>query len=261
MVQGERVRGLENKVSVITGAGSGLGRGMALRLAEAGAQIAILDLNLAGAEETLADIQQGGGKGCAIELDISDYEGCIAAIDRVEATLGRVDVLVNNAGWDEAMPFVETQPDLWQKIININLYGPLNMHHVVVPRMVSNGGGKVINIASDAGRVGSSGEAVYSACKGGVVAFSKTLSREVARKGVIINSVCPGPSDTPLFDSFAGPGEEGEKLKASLARSIPMKRLGTPDDIAGIVTFLASSEADFIVGQTISVSGGLTMHG
>ena len=234
---------------------------MALRLADAGARIAILDLNPAGARETLALIEQQGGKGCAIELDISDYDKCELVIDQVEAALGPVDVLVNNAGWDEAMPFVETEPDLWQKIININLYGPLNMHHVIVPRMMTNGGGKVVNIASDAGRVGSSGEAVYSACKGGIVAFSKTLSREVARKGVIINNVCPGPSDTPLFDSFAGPGEQGDKLKASLARTIPLKRLGTADDIAGIVTFLASSEADFIVGQTISVSGGLTMHG
>ncbi len=135
------------------------------------------------------------------------------------------------------------------------------MHHVVVPRMLQRGGGKVVNIASDAGRVGSSGEAVYSACKGGMIAFGKTLCREVARKGVIINTVCPGPSDTPLFAAFAGDGEAGEKLRAALERSIPMRRLGTPEDVAGIVTFLASSEADFIVGQTISVSGGLSMHG
>ena len=127
--------------------------------------------------------------------------------------------------------------------------------------MMKNGAGKIINIASDAGRVGSSGEAVYSACKGGIIAFSKTLSREVARKGVLINNVCPGPSDTPLFADFAGEGEAGDKLRASLERSIPLRRLGTADDIAGIVTFLASSEADFIVGQTISVSGGLSMHG
>ena len=135
------------------------------------------------------------------------------------------------------------------------------MHHVTVPRMLQRGGGKVINIASDAGRVGSSGESVYSAAKGGIIAFGKTLSRELARKGVIVNTVCPGPSDTPLFADFAGEGEAGEKLRASLARSIPLRRLGTPEDIAGLVTFLASEEANFIVGQTISVSGGLTMHG
>ena len=135
------------------------------------------------------------------------------------------------------------------------------MHHNVIPHMLAQGGGKIINIASDAGRVGSSGEAVYSACKGGVIAFGKTLSRELGRKGVLVNTVCPGPSDTPLFADFAGEGEAGEKLKASLARSIPLKRLGTADDIAGIVAFLASDDANFIVGQTISVSGGLTMHG
>ena len=256
-----RLRGLQDKVVLITGAGSGLGRGMALRLAAAGAQVMILDLNLSGAQETVAQIEAQGGRARAYELDISDYAACQAVVANIQDQLGSVDVLVNNAGWDEAMPFLETDSELWHKIVNINLYGPLNMHHVTLPLMLAQGGGKVINIASDAGRVGSSGEAVYSACKGGIIAFSKTLAREVARRGVIINNVCPGPSDTPLFDSFAGEGEAGEKLKASLARSIPLKRLGTADDIAGIVTFLASAEADFIVGQTISVSGGLTMHG
>ena len=255
------VKGLADKVAVITGAGSGLGRGMALRLAQEGAHVVIVDLNLAGADATVGQIEAAGGRASAHKLDISDYEACVSTMNIIRADLGAVDVLVNNAGWDEAMPFLDTQPELWQKIININLYGPLNMHHVTVPMMLTQGRGKVINIASDAGRVGSSGEAVYSACKGGIIAFSKTLAREVARRGVIINNVCPGPSDTPLFDAFAGEGEAGEQLKASLARAIPLKRLGTPDDIAGIVTFLASDEADFIVGQTISVSGGLTMHG
>jgi len=255
------MRGLNGKTAVITGAGSGLGRGMALRMAEEGVKVAVLDLNAAGAEATVDAIVSGGGRGLAVETDIADYDACNAALDRVESELGDVDILVNNAGWDKAMPFLETEPALWRKIIDINLYGPLNMHHVTVPRMLQRGGGKVINIASDAGRVGSSGESVYSACKGGIIAFGKTLSRELARKGVIVNTVCPGPSDTPLFADFAGEGEAGEKLRASLARSIPMKRLGTPEDIAGMVTFLASAEADFIVGQTISVSGGLTMHG
>ena len=145
--------------------------------------------------------------------------------------------------------------------MEINLFGPLNMHHIVVPRMIARGGGKVVNIGSDAGRVGSSGESVYSACKGGIIAFGKTLSREVARQGVTINNICPGPSDTPLFADFAGEGEAAEKLKASLARAIPLRRLGTPEDVAGLVAFLCSDEANFIVGQTISVSGGLTMHG
>jgi len=251
-------RGLEGKTAVVTGAGSGLGRGMALRLAEEGVKVAVLDINVAGAQATIEMIS---GAGMAVETDISSYAACEAAIELVEAQLGNVDVLVNNAGWDKAMPFIDTDPELWRKIVDINLYGPLNMHHVCVPRMMQRGGGKVINIASDAGRVGSSGEAVYSACKGGVIAFSKTLSREVARKGVIVNTVCPGPSDTPLFSDFAGVGEAGEKLRAALERSIPLRRLGTAQDIAGVVTFLASDEADFIVGQTLSVSGGLSMHG
>ena len=255
------MRGLRDKVVIVTGAGSGLGRGMALRLAEEGARVAVLDINLAGAQDTVAQINGADSMGLAIQTDITDYTACQTAVDQVEAELGPVHALVNNAGWDHAGNFVNTEPDLWRKIIDINLYGPLNMHHVVVPRMVARGAGKVVNISSDAGRVGSSGEAVYSACKGGIIAFSKTLSREVARNGVIVNNVCPGPSDTPLFAAFAPEGEAGEKLRASLERSIPLRRLGTADDIAGIVAFLVSEDANFIVGQTISVSGGLSMHG
>jgi 2-hydroxycyclohexanecarboxyl-CoA dehydrogenase len=255
------MRGLRGKVAIITGAGSGLGRGMAVRMAEEGVAIAVLDLNLAGAQQTVDAIVSAGGRGLAVETDIADYAACEAAVAQAEVDLGPLDILVNNAGWDKAMPFLQTDPELWRKIIDINLYGPLNMHHVTVPRMLQHGGGKVINIASDAGRVGSSGESVYSACKGGIIAFGKTLSRELARGGVIINTVCPGPSDTPLFADFAGEGDTGDKFRASLARSIPLKPLGTPEDIAGMVAFLASDEANFIVGQTISVSGGLTMHG
>ncbi|NKB98322.1 MAG: glucose 1-dehydrogenase [Pseudomonadales bacterium] len=251
------MKGLKGKVAIVTGAGSGLGRGMAVRLAEEGAHVAVFDINDAGAEATVADLS--GGQ--AWRVDITDYAACEQAIGAVNDQFGSVDILVNNAGWDKAMPFMETSPELWQQIMAINLTGPLNMHHNVVPYMLKQGRGKVINIASDAGRVGSSGEAVYSACKGGMIAFGKTLSRELGRKGININTVCPGPSDTPLFADFAGEGEAGEKLRASLARSIPLKRLGRADDVAGIVAFLASDDADFIIGQTISASGGLTMHG
>lgn len=252
------MRGLAGKVAIITGAGSGLGRGMARRLAEEGVRVIVFDINQSGAEETVAMLATSGA---ACTVDISDYAACAAALEDVVAQFGTVDVLVNNAGWDLASPFMDTDPELWQKIIAINLVGPLNMHHVTLPHMLKASGGKIINIASDAGRVGSSGESVYSACKGGMIAFSKTLSRELAAKGILINTVCPGPLDTPFFASFAGEGEAGEKLRSSLARGIPLRRLGTPDDIAGLVTFLASIEADYIVGQTISVSGGLTMHG
>lgn len=255
------MRGLSGRVVIVTGAGSGLGRGMALRLAEEGASVGIVDLNLNGARETAEMIHAAGGNACAVQADIVDYEACESAVDEVEAAFGDLHGLVNNAGWDLAGSFIEVDRQVWRRIIDINLYGPLNMHHVVVPRMLQRGGGKIVNISSDAGRVGSSGEAVYSACKGGMIAFSKTLCREVARQGVIINSVCPGPSDTPLFADFAGEGEAGEKLRSALQRAIPLRRLGTPDDIAGIVAFLCSDDADFIVGQTISVSGGLSMHG
>ena len=255
------MRGLEGRSVIVTGAGSGLGRGMARRLAGEGARVAILDVNLSGAEETRAAIEATGGQALVCETDITDHAACAAAVAEVCTEYGGVDVLVNNAGWDHADNFVDTDPELWRKIIDINLYGPLNMHHVTLPEMLARGGGKIINIASDAGRIGSSGEAVYSACKGGVIAFGKSVCRELARKGVTVNTICPGPSDTPLFANFAGDGEAGEKLRAGLTRAIPMKRLGTADDIAGMVAFLASDDADFIVGQTISVSGGLTMHG
>jgi 2-hydroxycyclohexanecarboxyl-CoA dehydrogenase len=185
----------------------------------------------------------------------------VAAIETVHAELGRIDVLVNNAGYDVAKQFVDTTPDLWNKIISVNLYGPLNVHHAVLPFMVASGGGKIVNIGSDAGRVGSSGESVYSACKAGITAFSKTIAREYARKNICVNVVSPGPTDTALLRSFIGEGEYGQKIYDGLVRSIPFKRLGRPDDIAGIVAFLASDDADFITGQVLSVSGGLTMHG
>ena len=251
------MRGLQDKVAIVTGAGSGLGRGMAARLSEEGVRVMVFDIDADGGRETTAAINGGA----FYEVDIASYEACAEAVESVVSTHGSVDILVNNAGWDRAMPFLETDPGLWQRIVAVNLYGPLNMHHLVLPGMLSAGRGKIINISSDAGRVGSSGEAVYSACKGGIAAFSKTVARELGRKGININTVCPGPSDTPLFADFAGEGEAGAKLRASLERSIPLRRLGTADDIAGMVAFLASDDADFIIGQTISVSGGLTMHG
>lgn len=255
------MRDLEGKVVVITGGGSGIGRAVCQRFAEEGAKLAILDIDANAAKETVRLISEAGGSARPYETDISNYGAVEAAINWVEKGLGAIDVLVNNAGWDVAKPFLTTEPALWRKIVDINLYGPLNMHHVVVSRMAQRGAGKVINVSSDAGRVGSSGEAVYSACKGGLIAFSKTLARELARKNIQINTVCPGPTDTPLLASFAGDGEQGEKLIDGLTRAIPMRRLGQPADYPGIIAFLASSDADYITGQTISVSGGLTMHG
>ena len=177
-----------------------------------------------------------------------------AMVSRVVEQFGRVDVLVNNAGWDKASPFVDSDPADWDRAIAINLYGVLNTCKAVLPLMAAHGGGAVVNLGSDAGRVGSSGEAVYSAAKGGVIAFTKSLAREMARHQVRVNCVCPGPTDTALFASFAGP-----KLREALTKAIPFRRLGQPADVANVVAFLASDETSFVTGQTVSVSGGLTM--
>ncbi len=253
------MRGLSGKRVIVTGGGSGIGRKVCERFGEEGAEVFIFDLNGEGARATAEKILSTGGDAQAFQVDISDETAVGEAVATVESG-GPVDILINNAGWDKMAPFLETDKALWKKIIEINLYGPLYMHHAVLPGMVMKGEGRVINIASDAGRVGSSGEAVYSACKGGIISFGKTIARELARDGVRINTVCPGPTDTPLFDDFAK-GELGEKIKDGLKRAIPLKRLATPEDFPGIVCFLASDEASFITGQTISVSGGLTMHG
>ena len=233
----------------------------ALRFGAEGAFVAVFDINDAGAAETAAAIAAAGGKARATHVDITDHASIEAGVDALEKAEGRIDVLVNNAGWDIPIAFVETDRPFWDKVIAINLYGPLNMHHVVLPRMMARRAGRIVNIASDAGRVGSSGEAVYSACKGGIIAFTKTIAREAARAGIGVNCVCPGPTDTPLFDAFKAHSADGAKIAEGLARAIPFRRLGQPDDYPGIVAFLASDDAAYITGQVISVSGGLTMNG
>ena len=250
------MRGLADKRVIVTGGASGIGRASALRLMAEGCIVGIFDLDEAGAADTIAQGRAGAGKAVTYKVDIGDYAQVRNAVQAFEAALGPIDLLANIAGWDKASPFLESTIELWDKVIRINLYGPLNMHHVVVRGMAERRVGRVVTIASDAGRVGSSGEAVYAACKGGIAAFSKTLARELARRGVTLNVVCPGPTDTPLFAAFGGP-----KLKDALARAIPLGRLGRPDDYPGIVAFLLSDDAEYITGQTISVSGGLTMHG
>ena len=253
------MKGLKGKRVIVTGGGSGIGRALCQRFGEEGSEVAVFDINIEGAQETADTINGAGGKAEAFKVDITSRGEVVDAVNKVEAA-GPIDVLVNNAGWDQIVPFLHSEEDLWKKVIDVNLYGPIYLHHAVLPGMTANGSGRVINIASDAGRVGSSGEAVYSACKGGIIAFTKTMAREVARKGVQLNAVCPGPTDTPLFASVAE-GEAGEKIAEGLKRAIPMKRLAIPADYPGVVCFLASDDAGFITGQTISVSGGLTMHG
>ena len=255
------MRGLQGKTAIVTGAASGIGRAIAIRLAAEGCTVGVFDLDAGGGARTVAAIRESGGRANAATVDISDRAQVDSALAGFVAEAGPVDVLVNNAGWDRAMPFLKTDTALWQKVIAINLWGPLHMHHAVLPSMAQRRSGRVINIASDAGRVGSSGEAVYAACKGGIIAFTKTMAREMARSNVQLNAVCPGPTDTPLFADFAGEGESAIKLTEALKAAIPMKRLGQPSDYPGIVAFLASDDAAYITGQVVSVSGGLTMAG
>jgi 2-hydroxycyclohexanecarboxyl-CoA dehydrogenase len=233
------MKGLRGKTAIVTGGAAGIGAAIVQRFREEGTNVVIFDLN-------------GERK-----VDITDYE----AVRQAVADAGPVDILVNNAGWDMFKPFLKSDPAYWQKIISINLVGALNVLHCVLPGMVARGGGKVVSVASDAGRVGSSGESVYSACKGGIIALTKTLARELATKGVRLNTVCPGLTETAMLESFMQGAGNPEKLREAYRRAIPVGRLGKPDDIPGAILFLASDDAEFITGQTISVSGGLTMHG
>jgi 2-hydroxycyclohexanecarboxyl-CoA dehydrogenase len=245
------MRGLAGKAVLVTGGGGAIGSAICRRFAAEGARLLVADRVRESAERIAAEC-----RGSALVFDIADYAAAKLALAQQA-----VDVLVNNAGWDRFQSFVDTQREDWEQLIAINLRGPLNMHHIVLPQMLARGQGRIVNIASDAARVGSSGEAVYSACKGGLISFSKTVAREVARKGITVNVVCPGPTDTPILRGFLGEGEAGQKVYDALVRAIPMKRVGQPDDIPGMVAFLASDEAAFITGQVISVSGGLTMAG
>jgi 2-hydroxycyclohexanecarboxyl-CoA dehydrogenase len=247
---------LRDKVAIVTGAASGLGRGIALALAREGARVAVVDLNEAGAKETVEAIARAGGEAGAWRADISDRARIEAVVGEVIARWGTVHVLVNNAGLDRVGPFVESPESDWDLILRVNLKGPIVCTRAVLDAMTKQGYGKIVNIASDAGRVGSTGEAVYSAAKGGIIAFTKTIAREMARHRINVNCICPGPSDTPLFaDVAAG----NPKLAESLKRVIPFGRLGTPEDLAPVVVFFASDESGFVTGQTLSVSGGLTM--
>lgn len=252
---------LQAKTVIVTGGAGGIGGATCRRFAAEGAKVAVFDMNLEAAEQVAADIRANGGQAAAFKCDITDRAAVDAAVAATEAQLGPVDVLVNNAGWDVFKPFVKTVPAEWSKLIDINLTGALHMLHAVLPGMSERKSGRIVNIASDAARGGSSGEAVYSACKGGLVALSKTLAREHARHNITVNVVCPGPTDTALLAGVAEGARDPAKLIEAFRSAIPLGRLGQPDDLASAIVFFGSDDASFITGQVISVSGGLTMHG
>lgn len=254
------MKGLTDKVAIVTGGGGAIGQAICKRFAEEGAAVAVFDINETAANASVEAVKAAGGKAQAFIVDITQLDSVEAGVAAVEDSLGPVDVLVNNAGWDEGHFFLDTDKPFWDKVIAINCYGPINMCYAVLKRMNERGTGRVVNISSDAGRVGSSMEAVYSFCKGGIIAFSKTMAREMARKQINVNVVCPGPTATPLLDNLAS-GERGDKIKAALVKAVPFGRVGEPVDLAGAVVFLSSEDAGFITGQVLSVSGGLTMAG
>jgi 2-hydroxycyclohexanecarboxyl-CoA dehydrogenase len=244
-------------VALVTGGGGGIGGAIAVALAADGHSVAVADLRLGAARESAERVAAAGGRAAPFEIDVTDSGAVTAAVADASRELGPVEILVNNAGWDELKPFVETDEEFWDHVIAVNFKGCLHTTRVLLPGMIERGFGRIVNIASDAGRVGSSMESVYAGAKGGVIAFTKTIAREAARAGVTANAVCPGPTRTPLLEQMTAEG--GEKLVDALVRAVPMRRLGEPEDIAAAVAFFASDGARFVTGQTLSVSGGLTM--
>ena len=245
---------------VVTGGGGGIGGATCKRFAAEGARVTVLDKQLGAAQAVADAIAAAGGLAQALACDITDRASVDAAVQQAEQWAA-IDVLVNNAGWDVFKPFTKTHEGEWQQLIAINLVGALHMHHAVLPHMAERKAGRIVNIASDAARVGSSGEAVYAACKGGLVALSKTLAREHARHNITVNVVCPGPTDTALFASYTEGAGNPDRLLEAFTRAIPLGRIGQPEDLPGAILFFASGDASYVTGQVISVSGGLTMAG
>ena len=243
----------DDQIAIVTGGASGIGQATARRLAGEGAAVVIADVNGEGAGGVARSISEGGGRAIALQVDVTDAPGVRAMTEQTIAAFGKIDILVSNAGWDRAGPFADTDEELWDRVIAINYRGHLATCHAALPYMRERGRGRIVTVASDAGRVGSSGEVVYSGAKGAVIAFTKGLAREVARYGINVNCVAPGLVDTPLLAGMP------EKLIAAIVRSIPLRRTGVPEEIAAAICFLASDDAAYITGQTLSVNGGLNM--
>lgn len=250
------MQGLQGKTALVTGGAKGIGLAICRRLAAAGSSLVIMDLDETAAGTAAARLQETGVAVDVVVADVSHYE----QVRQVSGSRN-IDILVNNAGWDRFMPFVDSTPDLWRKVLGINLFGAMNTIHTILPGMLARGHGRIIAVASDSGRVGATGEVSYSASKGGVIAMTKAIAREVATRGITANVVCPGPTDTAMLSAVVASSAKPDKFSDALMRAIPMRRLGKPEDIAGLVAFLASDEASYITGQVVSVSGGLTMCG
>ncbi len=249
------MNGLSGRTAVVTGAASGIGRAVAEALGSQGARVAVLDIDADGAQKTVDLVHGTGGLAAAFEVDITDPAAVRLTASAVAESLGPPTVVVNNAGWDVIQRFIDTEFSFWRKLVDINYLGPVTITHSFLAGMIDAGGGRVVNIASDAGRVGSTGETVYAGTKAGVIGFTKSLAREMARHGITVNCVCPGPTDTPLFQ------RQPEKMREALVRAIPFRRVARPEEIAYAVSFFASEGAGYITGQVLSVSGGLTMAG
>jgi 2-hydroxycyclohexanecarboxyl-CoA dehydrogenase len=246
---------LDGKIAVVTGAASGIGFATAGTLAAVGARVIVADIAKDKGEAAAASIQEKGHKAEYIHLDITDDSSIAAFTEAIQGRAGAPDIIVNGAGWGQIKPFWEMPLDVWDKIVTLNLVGPMKLVKALLPKMMERNAGKIINVGSDAGRVGSSGETVYAGAKGGLIAFTKSLAREVARYNINVNCVCPGPTETPLL--FAVPEKHLEAFK----RAIPFRRFGKPQEIADAILFFASSRSDYITGQVLSVNGGLTMVG
>ena len=246
---------LDGKTAVVTGAASGIGRATAEALAEAGAHVLLGDINAEGGEAAAAAIRARGKGADFWRLDVTDAASIEAFRKGAYAKRGQVDIVANVAGWGKTEPFVQNTPELWKKLVDLNLMGPIAMTHAFLDKMIERQSGKIVNVSSDAGRVGSLGETVYAATKGGVIAFTKSLARETARYNINVNCVCPGPTDTPLMAAVP------DKIKDAFARVTPMRRLAKPSEIADAILYFSSSRSDFVTGQVLSVSGGLTMAG
>ena len=251
---------LDGKVAVVTGGGRGIGEAIVRKFSLNGATVALLDKNKDRAAQTASRIEgQGGRLVVPFHVDITSYEEVKRVVGNIVERFGRVDVLVNNAGWDVMELFIDNRPELWTSLIDLNLKGHMNCCHLVLPLMIEAGGGKIINVSSEAGRAGAYGEVVYAAAKGGIIAFTKSLAQEVARYGICVNSVAPGPTETPMLKRGVSVSEFAARVLEERKALIPMKRFARPEEIADAVLFFASPMSDYVTGQVLGVSGGMYM--